>query len=150
MRQNTRYYSFFTFISIVFGDFSLKLLKIWIKHRKIIIKSTQRIRFLKFCINNDIISKHLYFLHRHNINLTHYKTHNRYECLNHLHTMRTLRIELNDAFRNMHRSRAKIFHLVRKITQHIPTYINNSKNKNNRFTIFIYMKDRALIKKLVG
>jgi len=68
MRQNTRYYSFFTFISIVFGDFSLKLLKMWIKHRKIIIKSTQRIRFLKFCINNDIVTKHLYFLHRHNIN----------------------------------------------------------------------------------
>jgi len=56
----------------------------WIKHRKIIIKST-RIRFLKFCINNDIVPKHSYFLRRHNINLTRYKTHNRYERLNHLH-----------------------------------------------------------------
>jgi len=69
---------------------------------KIIIKSTQRIRFLKFCINNDIVPKHLYFLHRYNINnLTHYKTHNRYERLNYLHTMRTLEIELNDALRNI-------------------------------------------------
>jgi len=71
MRRNTRYYSFFTFISIVFNDFSVKLLKMWIKHYKINIKCTQRIRFLKFCINNDIVPKHLYFLHRHNINLTH-------------------------------------------------------------------------------
>jgi len=55
MRQNTRYYSFLAFISIVFDDFSLKLLKIWLKHRKIIIKSTQHIRFLTFCINNDIV-----------------------------------------------------------------------------------------------
>jgi len=64
--------------------------------------------------------------------------------------MRTLRIESNDAFRNMHSSSAQIFHLVRKITHYVPTHIkiHSSKNKNNnRFTIFIYMKDRALIKK---
>jgi len=65
MRRNIRYYSFFIFISIVFDDFSLKLFKMWIKYHKINIKSTQDVRFLKFCINNDIVPKHLYFLYKH-------------------------------------------------------------------------------------
>jgi len=151
MHQNARYYSFFTYISIVFGNFSLKLLKMWIKHRKIIIKSTQRIRFLKFCINNDIVPKHLYFLHRHNINLTHYKIHNRYERLNHLHAMRTLRIELNDVFRNMHSSRAQIFHLVRKITQHVPININNSFFKKQEQSLYyFYLHERQGIDKKIS
>jgi len=41
---------FHIYINCVWLDFSLKLLKMWIKHRKIIIKSTQRIRFLKFTL----------------------------------------------------------------------------------------------------
>jgi len=93
MRHNTRFYSFFNYILITFGSFSLKLLKEWIKHRKNIIKSTQRIRYLKFYISNDIVPKHLYFLHQHNINLTHYRALDRYKHLNNLHTMRILRIE---------------------------------------------------------
>jgi len=57
--------------------------------------------------------------------------------------MRTLRIELNDAFRNMHSSRAQIFHLVRKITQHFPTYINNSVFKKQEQSLYhFYLHER--------
>jgi len=89
---------------------------------KLLLKVHNVLGFCKFCINNDLF-QNIYtsyidtILYRHNINLTHYKTHNRYECLNHLHTMRTLRIELNDAFRNM-RARAQISYFVRKITHY--------------------------------
>jgi len=73
-----------------------------------------------------IVPKHLYYIHQQNINLTHYKSLNRYRRLNNLHTMRILRIELNDGFRNVHSSRFQILHLVKRITHCIPTYINNS------------------------
>jgi len=118
-----------------------------------LLSEVHNVRFLKFCINNDIVPKHLYFLHRHNINLTHYKTHNRYEHLNHLHAMRTLRIELNDAFRNMHSLRAQIFYLVRKITQDILiySYINNSFFKKQEQLLYhYYLHERQGINKKIS
>jgi len=98
----------------------------WIKQRKIIIKNTQRIKFLKFCINNNIVPKHLYFLHRHNMNLSHYSAIHKYKRLNDLHTRRVLRLELGDAFRVIQKSRGLIFQLVRRISNCIPIYIMNT------------------------
>jgi len=150
MRHNTRFYSFFNYISITFGSFSLKLLKEWIKHRKNIIKNTQRIRYLKFCINNDIVPRHLHFLHQHNINLTHYRALDRYRRLNDLHMMRILRIELNDAFRSIHSSRVQILHLVKKITHCIPTYINNSFFKKQEQSLhYFHQKERQSMDKKI-
>jgi len=150
MRQITRFYSFFNYILITFGSFSLKLLKAWVKHRKDIIKNTQRIRFLKFCINNDIVPKHLYCIHQQNINLTCYKSIKRYERLNNLHTMRILRIELNDAFRKVHRSKFHILKLVKKITHCIPTYINNSFFDRQEQSLYhFYLQERNKIDKKI-
>jgi len=111
---------------VTFGAYALKLLKTWIKHRKLVIMSTIRIRFLKFCINNNITPQHLYFLQRHNINLSYYDSIKKYESRRDTHIRKILKLELNDAFRTLHNSKLQVFHLAKELSRWIPTNIGNS------------------------
>jgi len=110
----------------------------WIKQRKAIIKNTQRRKFLKFCINNNIIPKHLYFLHRRNMNLSHHNAIHKYKSLNDLHTKRILRLELSDAFRGIQKLRDLIFQLVRRITNCIPIHIVNTFIKKQEHSLHYF------------
>jgi len=110
----------------------------WIKHRKYIIKATQCVRFLKVCINKNIIPTHLKYLYKQNTNLTHYRSLYRYERLNNLHSNRILRLELNDAFRNLHHSRLMIFRLVKQITYCIPINITNTFFNSQEKTLYYF------------
>jgi len=65
------------------------------------------------CIYKNIVPKHLKYLRQHNNNLTHYRSLHRYERLDNIYFIRILRLELNDAFRNLHYSRFMILRLVR-------------------------------------
>jgi len=138
MRQNTQFYPsfFFKFTQATFGKFSLKLLKLWIKHRKIIIRNSLRIKFLKFCVRNNIIPQHLYYFYQHNINLSYYGSIIRFERLKYSHTMKLLKIELNDAFRTLHRT--QIFHLEKRLSQCIPTYIDNSFLEKQKQSLYCF------------
>jgi len=156
MRQDTYYRHprpvsyFFKFIFITFGEYALELLKLWIK-QKTIIRSTLRIKFLKFCINNNIIPQHLCYLQSHNINLTNYCTIHKYKRLVNTHTeFKILRMELNDAFRTLHNSRSHIFCLSRKIFHCIPINICNSfMNRQERSLYQFYCNEKIRLNKKI-
>jgi len=93
---------------------------------------------MKFCINNNIVPKHLYFLLRQTINLTHYSAVHKYERLSNLHTKRILRIELGDAFRAIHYSKAQILQLVRKMYNCIPIHTINSFFKKQEHSLYYF------------
>jgi len=69
MRYKTQ--SFFNFILVTFGLYALRLMKQWTKQTKIVIKQECRIKFLKFCLEHNIVPQHLYRFHNYNINITH-------------------------------------------------------------------------------
>jgi len=155
MRGNTYYNcysfpSFFKFIYITFGEYSLRNLKLWIKYQKIIIRSTLRIKYLKFCIRSNIIPQHFYYLKAHNINFNHYTSIQKYKCLINTHAFKILRMEFNDAFRTLHSSRAQIFYLARKLSQCIPVNISNLFLKKQEQSLYhLFQKKRMRIDKKI-
>jgi len=103
------------------------------------------LKFLKFCINNRIIPQHLYYLCSHNIKFTHSGTMRKYKRLTVTHSYKILRMELNDAFRTIHRARAGLFHLVRKISSCIPDNVCNTffdKQKHGLYRFQLNERDR--------
>jgi len=121
LRENTL--SFFRFILLVFGGYTLRLMKLWIKHRKIMLKNKNRIKFLKFCIEQKLVPQHLYQIQRHNINFTHVESIRRYNRMKNQMLVRILKMELNEAFRTLHNSRRLILFFMRRIASQVPCYI---------------------------
>jgi len=112
--------SFFNFIRNTFGSFPVKLLKEWIKHRQSIDKSRLRIRFIKSCIQHEIVPSHLYKMQHFNLHLHDHTSKSKFKEIKNSFTKRLLRIELNDAHRSLNHSRNRIFHLVRTIMRNLP------------------------------
>jgi len=124
MRYRTQ--SLFNFICVTFGIYALRLMKQWTKQSKSVVKHEFRIKFLKFCLEQSIIPRHLCRFHNYKINITHPNSYKRYKKVK-KHTINNiLKIELNDSFRALHHSRTQILHLVRQISRHIPITICNS------------------------
>jgi len=95
-----------------------------------------RIKFLKFCLEHNIVPQHLYQMQRHTINVTHYSSIKRYKRLKEYIMFKILKLELNDAFRTLHNSRRQVLHLGRQIANQVPGYIVDS---------FFYKQDRFLV-----
>jgi len=103
---------------------------------------------MKFCVNNNIIPQHLRYIQRHIINLSHHGSIVKAERLRFAHTMKILKLELNDAFRTLHSSRRQVFHLAKKLSQCIPTRIGNSfVNKQEQSLCWFYQNERNRINK---
>jgi len=111
--------NFFNFIFITFGLFPIKMMKLWIKHRKNVIKYKVRIKFLKICIQRNLIPQHLKTIYNFNINMQHFNTNNKFIVLKRKIINKILQLELNDAHRSLHFSNIQTYHLVRK-TRCIP------------------------------
>jgi len=110
-------------------------MKLWIKHRKTMVMNKCRIRFLKFCIEHNIVPQHLYRIQCHSINVTHYRSIKRYNNLKKYMVLKILKLELNEAFRTLHNSRRQVLHLGRQIASQVPGYIVNT---------FFYKQDKFL------
>jgi len=116
--------SFFNYIFLTFGDYSIRLLKSWMKLRKAIIKNKICTRFLKHCNTFNIFPPHLYSFLNFNIHLNQHVSVIKFNNLKKKFIVNIeLKMKLNDAFRNLNFSQIQIFRLERKITQHIPYYI---------------------------
>jgi len=48
-------FSFFQFIGFVFGLETVRLLKLWIKLHIMFTKNALRVRFIKYCVANNIL-----------------------------------------------------------------------------------------------
>jgi len=143
-------YSFFKFIFLTFGLEPVKLMKRWTKQRKIMIKNKCRIKFLKFCLEHNIVPQHLYQIQRHNINVTQFESIKKYNRLKDYIMFKILKIELNEAFRNLHQSTREILHLARQIARHIPTHIADSFfERQDRFLYtFLINQEKTIDKKI--
>jgi len=132
--------NFFNFIFITFGLFPMKMLKLWIKHRKNIIKNKARIKFLKICIQRNLIPQHLKMIYNFNINIQHSSTNNKLMVLKRRTTNKVLQLELNDAHRSLHSSNTQTYHLVRKISRCIPVYLCNSFFKRQEYSLYQFAR----------
>lgn len=117
--------SFFNFILMIFGDVPVKFMKLWINYQ-MSIRNRVRIKFIKFCIHNDIVPQHLQFIHNSKLNFSHFSVMSKFKHLKYIFILRLLKMELNDAFRSINHSQREILHLVRKISLHILTHITES------------------------
>jgi len=143
-------HSFFKFILLTFGVYPMKLMKLWTKQRKNVIKSKYRIKFLKFCIEHNIVPQHLYQIQRHNINVKHFESIKKYNRLKDCIMVKILKIELNEAFRNLHQAKREILQLARQIARHIPAYICDSFfEKQERFLHTFLQKEKKTIDKKI-
>jgi len=126
----------------------LQFLKEWKKHRLNIYKCKLRIRFIKFCIQHEIIPSHLSGLQRFNVHLQDQKLKGKFNDIKISFEKRLLKIELNDAYRSINHFRNCFFHLARDITKNLPVKIANNffdYQERNLYTFFI--KDRNRIDK---
>jgi len=124
MRQS---HNSFLILYVIFLVHSVKLLKLWIKHRKTIYRNRIRIRFIKFCIQHDVVPPHLYRIHNFNLNLYHHSSISKFYVLMDIYIQKKLlKMGLNDSYRLINHSQTKIFQLARDITHNFPFYIYNS------------------------
>jgi len=136
-----QFFSFFNFIFHSFGEYSLKLLKDWMKHKKLYYKSKLRIRFYKFCIENDIVPPHLYRLHNINVELQHENSKLRFNNLINSYIKKVLKLELSDTYRHINYAQSSLYKLERKIYRNLPvTIINAFFNRQNK-GLFYYFKN---------
>jgi len=143
-------YNFFNFIFVTFGLFPIKLMKLWIKYRKNVIKSKVRIKFLKICIQHNLTPQHLHTLYNFNINIRHFSTSNRFSALKRRTVNKVLQLELNDAHRSLHAFHTQTYSLVRQITRYIPIHICNSFFRRQEFSLhqFARQEFRKIDKKI--
>ena len=87
------------------------LMKQWIKHHCNIVKSTVRIRFLKFCLQRKIVPTHLYRIHKFELKFFELHLWNKYYKLKNFFIYRMLNTELNDSYRLLHYSRIDMYFL---------------------------------------
>lgn len=88
--------SFFNFILMTFGDIPVKFMKLWINYQMSIIRNRVRIKFIKFCIHNDIMPQHLQFIHNSKLNFSHFSLMSKFKHLKYTLTLHLLKMELND------------------------------------------------------
>jgi len=134
------------YIYNVFGAIAVRLLKEWIKHRQSIYKSKLRIRFIKYCILNEIVPPHLFGLQRFNIHLHDHTSKTKLDDLKNCFTKRLLKIELKDAYESMNHSCNQLFHLVRNITKNLPWKTAQKFFENQEKRLFsLFLKERQRI-----
>jgi len=134
MRHYQRF-SFFNFIYHTFGPPTVYFMKEWIKHRLSIYKCKLRIRFLKLCIQYEVIPPHVFSLQRFNVHLRDKSSIFKFNELKKSVIKRLLKIELNDSYRNLDSSRYCLFHLVRNITKCLPCTISDNFFKNQESSL---------------
>jgi len=137
--------SFFKFIYNTFGTSNVKLLKEWKKHRFNIYKCKLRIRFIKFCIQHEIIPAHLNSILHLNVHLFDHKLKSKVNDIKINLANRLLKIEINDAHRSINYFRNRLFYLARNITKNLPLQITNKffdYQERNLYTLFIRDRNR--------
>lgn len=107
--------SFFEFIRIYFGYQICSILKTFIKLMKTNAKLRVRIYFLKTCINNDLIPVHLYKLSHFDVNNPHTSSSRKVDKLKYNFVHKLLRIELQDAYKQLSHLKHKLFTNCRSI-----------------------------------
>jgi len=132
--------SFFKFIYNTFGSLPVQLLKGWIKNRLNIYKCKLRIRFLKFCIQFNIVPPHLYSLSKLSMYLRDRALKMKLNDVKALLTKRLLKMELNDAYRSVNYFWNSLFRLARNITNNLPFSITKrffDTREKSLYTFFI-------------
>jgi len=139
-------FSFFKFIDYTFGSIPVRLLKDWTKYRRNIYKCKLRIRFIKFCIQNGVVPPHLFGVLNFNLHLRNHHSLMKFGGIKNSLIKRLLRIELNDAYRNINFYRNGLFHLARNITKHLPFNIaRNFFDSRERSLHFFFNRERLRI-----
>jgi len=127
--------SFFNYIRYSFGDYSLGLLKDWMKYKRLFYKNKLRRIFCKFCIDNNIVPPHLLRLHNVNVSVQHDYSKRKFNNLIETYTRKVLRLELDDTYRCINFAQTTLYKLERLIGRYLPGTVTNAffsrQNKGN-------------------
>lgn len=122
-----RFYSFFHYISFLFGHNSVLLFKSWIKYRKILIKSRLKTEFLRKCIRLGIVPSHLAtFLSNFDTNLSCRRSINSFKHCKRRFIKKLLQIELSDTYSCIRAAHIHIYKLSHSLYRYIPMSVCNS------------------------
>lgn len=112
--------SFLNFIRLHFGMQSFRLLKDYMNTLNSIINVQFRIRFLRSCINQNLVPTHLRFMLARQVYLFNTRSRKKFLMYSRLHINRMLKIEVSDAYSHLHYLRTKIFKLFEFIYNALP------------------------------
>jgi len=118
--------SFFNFIRVQFGTSTCKLLKDCIKLFKMNVILRIRIRFIKACINRNIVPGHLKKLKSTDVSLFQKSSFLKLKRANLTFTNKILKIELRDAYKHLHSTRMQIFKICKTISNILPTSVESA------------------------
>jgi len=127
MEMRFRKFKFFSYIRHQFGTNTFELMKDFIKLTNQSIMMRLRIKFLKSCNTLQLIPPHLEKCNVsvNNLNLFHDISKKRLKLLMHNHVRMVLRLELDDAYRQLTNNSNRIFKIYKKITRLLPWVVAN-------------------------
>jgi len=129
-------HGFFSYINTVFGQYTTRLLKSWIKLRRALIKIRIRIIFLKFYIQHNITPPHLYNIYGAKLFLSDHRSKHRFNCSKHSFIIKLIKIELK-AYRMFYSRKTESFCLVSKVTKHLPFIIYQKFFQSQEASLFL-------------
>jgi len=130
-------HGFFSYINTVFGQYTTNLLKSWIKLRRDLIKIRIRTIFLKFCIQHNITPPHSYNISRTKFFLSDHRSKHKLNSLKRSFITKLIKIELNDAYRMFYSHKTESFHLVSRITKHLPFHTYKKFFRTQESSLFL-------------
>jgi len=126
--MDMRFYNtkFFSLIRTQFGTFTCNTLKEFIKLSHQSIKLRIRIKFANFCINYNLIPSHLEFWYKYErLRFFHDSSTRNLRSLYLKHVKTVLRLEVDDAFRQLRVIRDKLYRIHGKIMNVLPWFFSN-------------------------
>jgi len=143
MEMRFRQFKFFSYIRAQFGTNAVELMKEFIKLTNQSIMLRVRIRFLRSCNTYKLIPPHLekYKNYGNNLSFFHDSSKKRLKLLIQEHVRTVLRLELDDAYRQLTKNRSMFFKIHNKILKLLPWYVANrffvyhENNGNTKWTI---------------
>jgi len=138
-------HGFFSYVNTLFGRYTTKLLKSWIKLRRDLIKIRIRIIFLKFCIDYNITPPHAYNISKAHVFLFDHRSKHRFNYVKRSFITKLIRIELKDAYRMFYAQKTESFRLMSNITKHLPFFVYHKffqSQETSLFLLFQHEMDR--------
>jgi len=118
--------SFFNFIRSHFGCKICNLLKYCIKLFRLNVNLRLRIRFIRSCINLELLPKHLQNLLSDNVHFFTNSATCRFRRLNYTFATKALKLELQDAYKHLYHTRTRMFKICSDISNYLPISIANT------------------------
>ena len=147
--RNTNYFSFFNYIKVTFGAYTLTLFKSIIKFQKMIIKNRLRANFLRRCISHNIVPPHARVLHKFDNMFFSKRINNKFDLIRNKMSKQLLKLEIQDACCRTNYAINQTCNISYNIFQRVPVSVCNSffSTQNKSLCFFYHNEQNRLNKK---